>query len=199
LGFFIFPGLYGPGLYDYPEAYPVQVYPAEAAGHGLLNLDIQPADAEVFLDGEYLGAAGELAGGAVSAGVGGHLVEIRTGGYSEYFSVTVGPGASTYFFKDAVGGDSWEGHAAPSSAAAACPADLGDGVLAVDVAPGQAEVFVNGSSLGHARGLDGAGIVLPEGSHEIRVASPGYAPQIQTVEVRCGEPVELDIELVREG
>ncbi|HKQ59737.1 MAG TPA: PEGA domain-containing protein [Candidatus Polarisedimenticolaceae bacterium] len=66
-----------------------------AAGRGRVRFDVQPGDAAVYLDGEFLGRADELARlhGAIPVAVGSHRVEVVRPGYrSEQIDVDVPAG-----------------------------------------------------------------------------------------------------------
>jgi hypothetical protein len=67
--------------------------PSGVAARGLLRIHVEPGDAGVYLDGQYLGSGYELAGmhGALSVGQGEHVVEVTRPGYKgESRTVLVG-------------------------------------------------------------------------------------------------------------
>jgi hypothetical protein len=214
--FLLFPSFYYPSTFDYPYPYPypdpAAAYPEEPLNYGLLSLEILPPEAELFVDGQYVGVAGDLTGKPVPAPVGDHVLEVRIGSYSSFHTLYVGPGSTTYFSKDAATGERSapspgqssapypiEPSVASSEASAACPSDLQGGVLTMAVEPQDAQVFLDGKPVGSAQGLARAGIVLPEGEHELKVEAPGYEPHSQAVQVGCNDLVRVDVEMAREG
>jgi hypothetical protein len=77
------------------EEPPPAVPPSEGLRRGFLRFDVLPADAAVYLDGEYLARADELVRlrGALPVAEGEHLVEIVRPGYKSYAeTVTVRAG-----------------------------------------------------------------------------------------------------------
>ena len=97
-GFGIFVGRPVPYRYAYP--YPVYGYPTVAPGvaYGGVSFGINPADADVYVDGEYIGNARDFSGTAqpltLSAGL--HRIELQAPGYDPLvFDVNVVPGLVT--------------------------------------------------------------------------------------------------------
>lgn len=80
-----------------------------------------------------------------------------------------------------------------------CLSEVNDGLLNVQVQPEDAALLLNGSPLGNAEGLADAGIILPEGTHTIRLEAAGHLRHEETIQVSCEEPMHLDIEMVRES
>jgi len=58
--------------------------PQQQASFGRLRVHVEPADAAVYLDGEYMGVAGELARihGALPVAVGSHRLEAARPGFA---------------------------------------------------------------------------------------------------------------------
>jgi hypothetical protein len=67
------------------------------ANHGFVAVDVEPATAQVFVDGLYVGTAGDIRGGRqVQAGA--HRLELRAGGYdSTAVDIRVDPDATTVY------------------------------------------------------------------------------------------------------
>ena len=57
---------------------------SEAAPHGALSLRVQPAHAQVFIDGAYAGTAADFAGAGRLVPEGPHAIEIRAEGYEPH-------------------------------------------------------------------------------------------------------------------
>jgi hypothetical protein len=72
-----------PEAYPYPNAGPVTVTPGTAAAAGGLSFEIEPNNAEVYIDGQYVGQTGEFSPTMqpLSLTPGRHHVEVRAQGY----------------------------------------------------------------------------------------------------------------------
>jgi len=97
-GFGIFVGRPVPFRYAYP--YPVYGYPTVAPGvaYGGVSFGLNPGDADIYVDGEYIGNARDFSGAAqpltLSAGM--HRIELQAPGYDPLvFDVNVVPGLVT--------------------------------------------------------------------------------------------------------
>ena len=100
---------------------PEPVPPAIAA-KGTLVLDVQPAAAQVFIDGFYVGSADDLAGrrGGAFLDPGAHAIEIASTGYEAVsFNVNIRPNESVVYRQDL---KSIEKTPAPAPAPASSPA-----------------------------------------------------------------------------
>ena len=91
----IFFGRPVPYRYSYP--YPVYGYPTVAPGiaYGGISFGIDPADADVYVDGEYIGIAHDFDGPAqpLTLSAGRHRVELQAPGYEPMvFDIDVVPG-----------------------------------------------------------------------------------------------------------
>lgn len=66
-----------------PPAAPAREHAAAPPAMGRLRVHVDPADAAVYLDGQYLGVAGELARmhGALSIPTGSHILDVTRPGY----------------------------------------------------------------------------------------------------------------------
>jgi len=96
-GYYGYYGYYGPYAYGYygPYAYGYP-YPAEAPDYGIIDCDVDPEEAKVYLDGERLGEADEFDGFPqyLTVPTGHHIVEFRRHGYQTLrLEVEVKPGA----------------------------------------------------------------------------------------------------------
>lgn len=108
-GYFDTFGYWGLGVgvgypaYGYPYAYPY-AYPYGGYGYGYdtgrVRLEVEPRDAEVFIDGSYVGQVdnfdGRLQG--LTLETGGYSVEIRKPGWETLtFDVRITPGRTTHY------------------------------------------------------------------------------------------------------
>jgi hypothetical protein len=104
LGFGFFVGYPVPYVYSYPYPVPVYGYGAPSAPvyitpsstqYGGVTLEISPSDAEVFVDGQYVGQVRDFdgVGAPLNLTVGRHRVDVSAPGYEPlWFDVDVRPG-----------------------------------------------------------------------------------------------------------
>lgn len=100
LSFPIYGGYYAPGYYPYCYPESVLVYKELPQENALLRLDIQPPEAEVYLDGKYLGRAHSLLDKSIPVRAGIHQVQLTIDGYSRYYRLNPTPGSTVYFTKN---------------------------------------------------------------------------------------------------
>jgi serine/threonine-protein kinase len=173
-----------------PEAAPEMPAADQTMRTGLqVSFRIVPPDAHVLVDGRVLGEAQDWSGqkGARTytfPGAGSYLVKIKKDGMKEMrIAVEAGAGGSSTI----------AARLKPMAAADVDAADLEtvrvrEGV-ALDVRPGNAEVLVDGQSVGEARRYAGGLLrpreilVLNPGKHRISFVAPGYARRDVLVEV----------------
>jgi hypothetical protein len=201
-GFLLFPGGYGPyGYYPYRTQASRLVYKEDPAQFGLLKLEVQPAETEIFLNGDYLGRAEALREIAQSVRVGEQQLELRLGPLSRYYRVYVNPGSTSYFAMDLSAEEPYEEDLedGETQAVYACRSGATEGILKVNVQPGEADVFLNNTLLGKAQSLSEAGIILPEGTHQIRVKAAGHQTYETAVQVSCGTAEELNVTMLKSG
>ena len=87
--------------YAYPYYYSYDPYPSSAQSYGDLEIQASPEDVEVYVDGRFIGFAGDFEGRAVVlVPSGNHEVEFRYNGSSSSSSVYVTPDS-----KSAVSGE----------------------------------------------------------------------------------------------
>ncbi len=135
--------------------------PPPAPQNTTLDVRSDPSNAQVYLDGDYLGRTPLI----VSVSPGRHQVEVRKAGYTPYrASVRVAPGERVRVFARLV----------PEVVA---------GRLAVRSEPGGARVYVDGAY----RGRTPIELELDPGTYELRLALPGYSEYRERVRVRAGE------------
>lgn len=99
----VVPGVYFPGPYYYPSLYHYYMSDTHAtyiprqqtvAARGGLTLQAVPDGAQVFVDGYYVGLAGEFGwhGRPIELDAGAHRIELRAAGYETLaFSVMISP------------------------------------------------------------------------------------------------------------
>jgi hypothetical protein len=78
--------------YPYPYSYPYSYYPAPPAypylppapDVGYLHLEVEPRDAHVYVNGQYLGPVQQFAGGAATLAPGSYQVAVVAWGYRPF-------------------------------------------------------------------------------------------------------------------
>ncbi len=75
---------YGPYYYYPPPAYSYAPPPQVPAEVGYLQLQIEPREAHIYVDGNYLGPVQQFSGGAVALAPGAHQVAIVAWGYRPF-------------------------------------------------------------------------------------------------------------------
>jgi hypothetical protein len=97
----LFPYVVGGAPYFGPHDFTAaDLYPAsgtstieQASAHGLLRLDVEPGTAQVYVDGFFVGSAGDLRS-ALPLGTGSHRLEVKADGFETVaFDVRVRPNA----------------------------------------------------------------------------------------------------------
>jgi hypothetical protein len=68
-------------------------------------------------------------------------------------------------------------------------------VLALQVKPADADVFIDGEKWGNLEGFEQMTIHLPAGAHRVEIRKDGYPPFVTEVEIRRGEVVPLNVRL----
>ncbi len=173
-----------------PEAAPEAPAADQTMRTGLrVSFQVTPPDAHVLVEGRVIGEAQEWSGqrGARTytfPGAGTYMVKIRKEGMKEVrIAVEAGAGGSSVI----------PAHLKPLAAADVDASDLEtyrvrEGV-SLNVRPGNAEVLMDGQSLGEARRYAGGllrprEILLPPpGKHRLSFVAPGYARKDVLVEV----------------
>jgi len=81
----------------------------------------------------------------------------------------------------------------------ACSPERNEGVLRVSVQPEDADIIVNNTPLGKASNLTEAGIVLPEGTHQLRMEAAGHKPYETAIQITCGTSGVLNVMMLKSG
>ena len=93
------------------------------------------------------------------------------------------------------------GYGAPSAPVYVGPNSTIYGGVTLEMTPSEAEVFVDGQSVGLVRDFDGstAPLNLTAGQHHIEVSAPGFAPLAMDVNVTPGQlvPYRGDLQPLR--
>lgn len=228
------PYLYGHyGIYYGYPAYPYPYYPGGHYVYGRgydtawFDTDVSPEDAEVYLDGEFVGIADDFDGfpSYLAVEPGKHAISFRMPGRrSVTRRIRVQRGALVRFtFKLPRGegeeavpqeeGDivipgpggldlstepSDEGEWEPEEAP---PDDGQPAFLRLRIAPEDATVYIDGEFYGTASRVSGlhGDLRVESGRHEIEVVRPGYRPAKREVRLEEGDRITVEIRLERQA
>lgn len=223
---FFYGGWYGYPI-GYPFGYPYPLYYGAYRREGSLRLQVEPRQAEVFVDGYYAGVVDDFDGAFQRLRVepGEHEVQLYLQGYrsvhqqvylqpDKTFNIRetmqpLGPGdppeerpvAKTP--PDEAGNasrrpDNQMPPAPRRRGAPAIAAAQGDGgSIALRVQPADAEILVDGEPWQGSAG-NRLVIQLSAGDHRIEVRKSGYVPYQSSVRVRPGGATPINISLTRE-
>jgi hypothetical protein len=210
-----YPAYWGLGFgWGYP--YPPYRYPYYAYydSRGSARIQVTPRNAQVFIDGYYVGLVDDFDGYLQRLHVepGEHELQIYLEGYKTIREkVLFRPGATlkvAYTMQPLAAGEANEPRPAPDPNARTQrdpgrrPPDRyrrapeGDfGTLSLRVQPGDATVIVDGQEWDRPEGEDRFFIDLPEGTHELEVRKEGFKPYTRTIQVRPGQTLTLNVSL----
>ena len=196
------PGYYG--YYGYYGPYWGDAYYAAAPpppqGPAVIETDVVPGKAEVWLDGESVGFADDYDGrwDRLTIAPGRHVVEFKKSGYRTLVvDLDAGPGMH-YAFDDTLAKGEGEEHrtlAPPQSPSPSDPPQESaqpSARLAVRAMPADAAIYLDGTYLGLASELSNlhGAIGVARGSHRLEAVRPGFLSAVRTVEVQ-GPDVEV--------
>ena len=144
----------------------------------------------VWVDGEYVGYLKELKGSKkVLLLPGEHIVTVRQDGYQDFTErVQVQPGE-----KQMVNVVMEKAPTGPLPAVTA--------TVKITVHPSRAAVFLDGLFVGHVGEFEGAGrgMLVGPGTHQIRIALPGYQTFETDINPIANQKVEVKTDLVKNG
>ncbi len=144
--------------------------PPPPPAQGTLEVDSSPRDAQVFLDGRYLG----LTPLVTSVRPGRHDLSVKKTGYQPYrAAVRINPGERLRVYARLV-------------------PEVQTGTLSVRSSPSGAKVYLNGAY----RGRTPLDLELRPGSYDLKLTYPGYAPWSKRVYVRPGQTTYVSTTLV---
>ena len=144
----------------------------------------------VWVDGEYVGYLKELKGSKkVLLLPGEHVITVRQDGYQDFAErILVQPGQTQVV----------------RVAMEKAPTGLLPDVLAtvkISVNPSRAAVFLDGLFVGHVGEFEGLGrgMLVAPGTHQIKIALPGYQTFETAINPLANQKVEIKTDLVRNG
>jgi PEGA domain-containing protein len=220
--FYGYPTYYYSGFYGY-DPYSARRY-GYGYGYretGSLRVQVEPEKTRVYVDGYYAGIADDFDGlfQRLHLATGRHDITLKLEGYRTHrFRVYVPVDHTVKLHYDMVkgqGDDTEEVVGSPDVAGRPAgyarfeeddrdaPRDGDDpayrrgddGVLRLDIRPGDASIYVDGGFRGTARDLDR--LRLAAGRHRVEMVRPGYRTVERDVEIRSGETTDLRVELDR--
>lgn len=227
IGYYGYPyGYYGYyGQYGYGGPYPAYGSPGRV-GPAVVETDIRPKKASVFVDGEEVGRAKDYNGrwDSLWLEAGKHLLAFEAPGYMRLqIALEVRSGRSfriSHRLQRGEGLDprsileeeAQEARESPLEASVGSarepggeeppdrPGALPRGFLRLRILPADAAVYLDGAFLARADELErlhGA-LSVAEGEHRVEVVRPGYRSRSVAVVVKEGGPVLVELELEKE-
>jgi hypothetical protein len=205
---------WGPGPFYYGAPGGGMLGYAMASGMGALDMDVNPKQAEVWVDGKYVADARDLDGDPsylwLKQGTH-HIVVYKAGfrSFDEGVDVNVGmirqlklklekgesqPPART---SADVRREPRPESPAPSAEIAEPRHEQGGGVVNLHIQPRDATVYVDGEYRGSGRDL--AELRLAAGHHKVELVRPGFQPLEKDFELRADEPIDLELSMERAG
>lgn len=137
--------------------------------NGSITVLVSPNDATVFIDNVRVGNGQQT----VNVAPGQHTVRVTANGFQEFNqTVNVRTGENVPVRVNLV-------------------AIVQNGTLQITNAPQNAQIFINGSSVGNGNGR----ITLPAGQYSVRIAAPGFQDFNQTVNVQGGQVTTVQANL----
>ncbi|HLW86844.1 MAG TPA: PEGA domain-containing protein [Terriglobales bacterium] len=144
----------------------------------------------VWIDGQYVGYLKELKGSKkVLLLPGEHLITVRQDGYEDFTQrVVLQPGQ-----KELV--------RVAMEKATTGPLPSVTATVKIAVHPSRAAVFLDGLFIGHVGEFDGAGrgLRVAPGTHQIKIALPGYQTFETQIDPLASQKVEIKTDLIKEN
>ncbi len=212
-------GPWGYGYWGYPYGYAHPVYPvgyASAPGYGMgaLDLNVRPKDAEVHVNGQYVGLVRQYDGfpGYLWLERGSYQVAFYRPGHQtverefEIFTglvldvaIDLPPGQAVLPARREVG--SAPAAPLPPDARRQYPAREAPAVetatVTLEVLPLEASVYLDGRFVGTGEELSRLhdGLIAEPGAHVLEVVAPGRVPETVHFELAPGEAARLEVRL----
>ena len=207
-------GAYGYPYYGYPSSYGYPAYPYAAPYYygynntGSARLQISPRDAQVYVDGRFVGLVDDFDGSFQQLRVeaGQHQLQVYLDGYRSYTeNVLFRPGTTVKLqgkLEPLRPGEPAEPKPAPSPVTrppdayqrpapvaahrASEPAEFG--TLSTRVTPADAVILVDGEAWSRPQGENRFSIDLAEGPHQVEVRKEGFRPYVRSIDILGAAP-----------
>jgi len=144
----------------------------------------------VWVDGQYVGYLKELQGSKkVLLLPGEHTISVRQNGYQDSTQTVVVQPGQTHIVRVSM----------VKAATGAMPPDAELATIKISVNPSRAAVFLDGRFVGHVGELSGVGrgLQVVPGTHQIRIALPGYTTFQTDINPLPKQKVEVKTDLVK--
>jgi hypothetical protein len=208
-----------PAAYPYPPAY-AYPYPYSAYDNtGSARLLITPRNAQVYVDGQFLGLVGEFDGSRqrLTVPIGAHEVQVYLEGYRSLTQKVLFTRGTTLRIESALQpltpGEPPEPKPAPQAATLrtdpyqshtqAPPHRTGEraesGTLSLRVNPPDASILIDGETWERPQGESRFTIDLSEGTHQVEVRKQGYRGYTRSVDIQRGQTLPLNVSLTSGG
>jgi hypothetical protein len=197
--------------YSYPYAYPYYWYD----NSGSARLEITPRNAQVYVDGRFVGIVDDFDGSLqrLRVGNGQHEIQIYLEGYRPLTQKVLFTPGTTVNIQSALQplgpGESEEPKPAPDRATvpdsyqrqAPVPHRRDEptefGTLFLRVNPADSVIVIDGEVWERPEGENRFSIDLAEGPHQVEVRKEGYGSYVRTIELRRGRTYTLNVSLTR--
>jgi len=168
---------------------------------------VTPSKADVVLDGDTVGFAGDYNGrwDKLSVAPGPHTIAFQEKGYRTLVvTFEARPGATYVFNDELVPGDGEDRRAIPAATVEAAPqapprspSPIAMGRLRVHAEPADAAVYLNGEylGLGVELGRIHGALAVARGTHRLEAVRPGYVSASRVIEVGDQDVVIVELTL----
>lgn len=217
-------GFYRPyffGWYDWYGQYPYPPYPYRYRVYdrtGAARLEVEPREAEVYVDGYFVGLVDDFDGALQRLRVeaGEHELQIYLEGYRTFTQkVLFTPGTTlkiTHAMEPLGPGEANQPKPEPDAVSRtqhdpsrrvsrqygrARPSDFG--TLSLRVQPIDAVVTIDGEEWERPEGEDQFVVDLPAGTHRLEVRKEGFRTYAREIQVRPGQTLTLNVSLTTGG
>jgi PEGA domain len=203
--------------YPYPYTYPYPYYAYDNTGSA--RLLITPRNAQVYVDGQFVGLVDEFDGSLqrLHVPIGEHELQVYLEGYRTLTEKVLFTRGTTLRIESALQplapGEPPEPKPAPQAATlrtdpyqrhtpapphrTGAPAE--SGTLSLRVNPPDATILIDGEPWERSQGESRFTIDLPEGTHQVEVRKPGYRAYTRSVDIQRGQTLPLNVSLTPGG
>lgn len=199
------------GYPSYPDAYPYYGYD----NTGSARLQISPRDAQVYVDGRFVGLVDDFDGSFQQLRVeaGQHQLQVYLDGYRAYTENVLFRVGTTVRLQGKLEplrpGEQAEpkpaprpvtrppdGYQRPAPVTAHRASEAADfGTLSTRVTPPDAVILVDGEAWARPQGENRFSIDLAEGPHQVEVRKEGFRPYVRSIDILGGRTFTLNVSL----